>query len=391
VLNNFVSNAVKFTPQGQVEIRTDILRSDADTQDIRFSVVDTGVGIVPEEQERLFAPFVQVGDGGRLAGGTGLGLVISRRLVELMGGTVELASEVGKGTTVQFTIRVRTASAEQLPPGLAQRSAELQQQAAQIRPAPGAAQAVAEGTLVLLVDDHPVNRSVLQQQLQTLGYAADTAADGIAALAAWESGRYALVMTDCQMPGMDGYELARRIREREAVTGRPRTPIIACTAMAIAGEVERCMAAGMDDCVVKPVQLLQLQEMLQKWRPLAAPTGTQDAAIDLPFLQASWGADAAAVQGILESYARSAREDRAALREAWLRRDLGAVVEGAHRMLGASKMVGAHGLAQACTRLNAAGRGTDWAAVALAMGAFEAEYARLKSELDAMPGLRDFA
>jgi CheY-like chemotaxis protein len=136
--------------------------------------------------------------------------------------------------------------------------------------APSIAQAETEGTLVLLVDDHPVNRMLLLRQVRTLGYAAETAENGIEALEMWKSGRFGLVITDCHMPQMDGYELARSIRKLESDAGRKRVPIVACTANALQGEAEACLAAGMDDCLVKPVELPQLLEKLEQWLPMAA-------------------------------------------------------------------------------------------------------------------------
>ena len=395
VLNNFVSNAVKFTARGQVTIRVDVLVTVGDGQSLRFSVADTGAGIAPEDQKSLFAPFVQVGRvGNRLDGGTGLGLVISRRLVELMGGSVDLQSEVGKGTTLGFTLSVRTAPAALLPRPEEQRSAVLREMTAGMRQPPDAARAQAEGTLVLVVDDHPVNRALLEQQLATLGYATQTARDGEEALRQWESGRFGLVLTDCQMPGMDGYELARRIRRHEAAAGLRRMPVIACTAMALEGEVRKCLDAGMDDCLIKPVQLMEMLRTLQRWLPL--PGGRPDAGpgaaaaqpampvgsvVDTALLEETWGSDPGTIRSILAAYGRSAGEDRAALRNAMVHRDLDAAMQVAHRMLGASRMVGAQGLADACALVNVASRERNWHALIAAMEAFEAEYARLGSEL----------
>ncbi len=377
VVNNFVSNAVKFTARGRVEIRADVIANGETSQSVRFSVADSGIGIAPEDQQRLFEPFVQVGRGSsRVPGGTGLGLVISRRLVELMGGSVDVASALGSGTTVSFVIAMRTAPADLLPRPRADMTARLRASTARTRPAPGVAQAAAEGTLVLLVDDHPVNRMLLERQLETLGYATESTHDGGQALRQWESGRFGLVFTDCEMPGMDGYELARQIRRREAAGGLRRTPIIACTAMALAGEIEKCREAGMDDCVFKPVELQLLRKTLQQWLPIP-----DDSAVDRNSLEAAWGSDPARIEAILDAYQRSVHEDRAALVAAVAGRDLAGVVRVAHRMLGASRMVGARGLAASCELLTAASREGDWRHLAGAMEAFEEEFARIQSEL----------
>ncbi len=221
---------------------------------------DTCIGISSEDQASLFQPFSQVeGDAGRRRpGGTGLGLVISRQLAQMMGGAISMDSAQGAGTTVTLELSLAVAEA---PPGSgADDDRAHLTSTAMRRVAPSVAQAEAEGTLVLLVDDHPVNRMLIVRQVRTLGYAAQTADDGVQALEMWKSGRFALVITDCHMPHMDGYELARNIRRLESEAGRERVPIIACTANALQGEAETCFAAGMDDFLVKPLELAQLTD-----------------------------------------------------------------------------------------------------------------------------------
>jgi CheY-like chemotaxis protein len=137
------------------------------------------------------------------------------------------------------------------------------------RTPPRAEEARKKGMLVLLVDDHPVNRMVLEKQLNSLGYAAEMAENGLAAIEKWKAGGVGAVITDCNMPEMDGFALARHIRDAEALRDEHRMPIIACTANALGGEAEKCYAAGMDDYLAKPVDLAQLQEKLRVWLPLA--------------------------------------------------------------------------------------------------------------------------
>jgi CheY-like chemotaxis protein/HPt (histidine-containing phosphotransfer) domain-containing protein/two-component sensor histidine kinase len=396
ILNNLVSNAVKFTAAGGIEIGVEVLETDGARQLLRLSVTDTGVGISPEDQQRLFQPFVQVGGaGGGAWGGTGLGLAISRQLAALMQGSIALRSAPGQGTTLSLVIPVRTAETRLLSPTIEARLAELRQATRGMRPAPSEAAAEAEGSLVLVVDDHPVNRMLLQEQLATLGYAAEAVQDAAEGLQRWNGGRFALVLTDCQMPGMDGYELTRRIRAAEAAAGRGRTPVIACTAMALPDQQDRCRAAGMDDIVFKPVELGTLLATMRRWLPLShgaarGPDGDPPnpdrapaaGAVDIRLLEATWGSDAGNIQAVLAAYARSVSEDSGDLRDALARRDAQGLVHVTHRMLGASKMVGAHALAESCALLNAAARDGNWQRVVDTMQAVDAETARVLAELD---------
>jgi PAS domain S-box-containing protein len=389
ILNNFVGNAVKFTSEGHVEIRADVLADDQGSQSLRLSVMDTGVGIAPEEQARLFEPFVQATTDSA-AGGTGLGLVISRRLAAMMGGTVHLTSEPGKGTTLVLELELRKAPAQLLPRPRAEQAQDLRRLIAQDDAGPRTAQAPAAGASILIVDDHPVNRELLQQQVEALGYAARTAVDGSDALAQWRAGGVSLVLTDCQMPRMSGYELARQIRAREAAEGTARAPIVACTAMALGEEREKCLAAGMDDVLFKPVELRRLFDVLQRWcprnalppqHPAAIATGQEShSTLDASLVAATWGPDPKTLEGIAAAYLQSVRDDHARLRAAAACRDAKAVRELAHRMLGASSMVGATGIAESCMQLTAASRDARWDDLQLALEALGQEQARLEAE-----------
>jgi CheY-like chemotaxis protein len=381
VLNNFVSNAIKFTSEGWIDINVQWLGRAEGNETLRFEVKDTGAGISLQDQQRLFQPFTQAAgdeDSKRRAGGTGLGLVICRQLAQMMGGSITLASEPGKGTTITLDLSLPIAEA---PPGSGTAPAWTPTPAgAGRRSAPSIEQAAAEGTLVLLVDDHPVNRMLLLRQVRTLGYAAQAAEDGVHALELWKSGRFGLVITDCHMPHMDGYELARNIRQLEAQAGRERVPIIACTANALPGEADACFAAGMDDFLVKPVQLAQLTEKMDRW--LAIPA-TANVPIDQALLTATCGGDASMVSDVLAAFRRSSEEDAAGLTQAFAAEDIAQVTQVAHRMAGASTMVGAHAFAAACQQIERASRAGDWTAVRAALPPFERERMRLAAWFDA--------
>ena len=349
VIANLLSNSVKFTPQGRVEVRAKVLAEDEGEQKVEISVEDTGIGISSEDQRKLFEPFQQV-DGGatRRAGGTGLGLVISREITQKMGGELTLESDPGKGTTTRVTLTLPIGDPAKIAPEIH----PAIEGAALDGPLPGSAlEAQRAGRLLLLVEDHPVNRRVICTQLEAIGFLAETAEDGIQGLERMGERDYALVLADIHMPNMDGYELARRARFREAETGGPRVPMIAVTASALHGELERCRQAGMDDLITKPTTIAILSDRLRRmlpdlpWVEGAAPEGAPapppkaDAApapeaqdpepeqrdpepgdgevLDPSVLVEMTGGDAALGESLLGQFVESARADAIAVKEAF--------------------------------------------------------------------------
>ncbi|MBW8079237.1 MAG: GAF domain-containing protein [Gallionella sp.] len=272
ILNNFTSNAIKFTERGTVRIRAGrIKRNDNGNETIRFSVQDNGLGISAEQQARLFRQYEQASaETARLYGGTGLGLAICRRLAELMDGALSVESAIGRGSTFSFTVDLPVAG--QLEQDRLRRhsdDADTLDEAPDISPMNNNGKRIS----LLIVDDHPLNRMLLKQQLGMLGVTADAAADGAEALEKYQAGAYDLIITDCHMPEMDGYELTFRIRELEKRAGGTRIPIIAWTANVLAEESDRCGHAGMDDLLTKPTELADLRTMLVKW--LVRPSAPQ--------------------------------------------------------------------------------------------------------------------
>ena len=401
ILNNFVSNAIKFTSQGTIEIKADLIeRVDAEDR-VRFSVKDTGIGISLENQRQLFEPFRQAdGETTRRYGGTGLGLTICRRLADLMGGSIEMVSELGKGTTMILTVLLPIANSQDLPKTESEATRDLLSDTTRMRRmAPSVAQAETEGTLVLLVDDHPTNRLLLMRQVKTLGYAAESAENGVDALDKWKSGRFKMVITDCNMPDMDGYELARSIRRHESANEGKRIPIIACTANALGGEAEICFAAGMDDYLAKPVKLTELLKKLDQWLPIPeqsdtpsvqfggrsdAPAPGAAAPVDRSVLAEISGGDAGAERDILLDFRRVNDEDAAMLKQAITNSDIPQVTRASHRIKGACRMVGAMGLASVCEHIEHASRANDWNTITVYMGAFHQEWMRLNAYFDAL-------
>ncbi len=395
ILNNLVSNALKFTTHGHVEIKAKWIAHSDGRDHVQFVVSDTGVGISLDDQRRLFQPFSQGDRGARgQVGGTGLGLTICRRLAGLMGGTIEMHSEPGCGTTMTLSLGLPVADPAQLPQVDSARDHErLVGSIRSRRQAPGIEQAVGEGTLVLIVDDHPTNRMLLLRQVHTLGYAAESSSNGVEALARWQGKAFGLIITDCNMPEMDGYELARAVREIESEGATTRVPIIACTANALAGQMDKCLAAGMDDCLVKPVHLAQLSGKLDQWLPLPgvdrpdnvdpAQCAIDSGALDRSVLEEMSGGDAVVERSILLSFREANDVDAAQLEQAVIDQDPLRVTRAAHRISGASKMIGALGLAAVCERIEHAGRAVDWTSIDADMDSLQHECRRLNTQLDA--------
>jgi PAS domain S-box-containing protein len=361
ILDNLVSNALKFTAEGSVEVRADLLGRAGNTDIVCLSVKDTGIGIEQEAQQRLFQPFEQAGTAtARLYGGTGLGLSISRRLAEMMGGTIQLESAPGNGTTVSLTLT--------LPIDDAQLTECESNDTLSVIPLAAPA-ALGTGPLVLAVDDHPTNRELLARQIEALGLRVRTAIDGREALALWQAGGITIVVTDCNMPVMDGYALSRAIRQLEAKQGMPRTPIVAWTATVLPDAELLCHTAGIDDILTKPAELSALSKILAKWLPSTtaeippssdedAGTGSQVPSAEIFGLAGleKIATTAAERTEIVQHFMTHNESDRSALRAAQIIMDLPACARIAHRMKGSSKMVGAQELAAACEDLERAAR-----------------------------------
>ena len=329
VLMNLLSNAVKFTRHGSIDV---VVRVDRDEQGrgiLSGCVSDTGIGIAPAQQKGLFDAYAQADTTTtRKYGGTGLGLTICRELVQLMGGSIALHSEEGVGTTVSFT----------LPVGLTARPPESVEGAAEVSHDFSAG----AGT-VLVVEDHPQNRFILAEQMRSLGVRAELVADGAAALAAIENPTIQLVLMDCHMPEMDGYEATRRIRQREAQLGLPRVTVIAVSAATDSRHLEKCMSSGMDGVLKKPLRLDELRSMLRLWltsAPVVSGNAPRAASISSQPM-----ADPLRKVDLHALYRQSVEEDEAALDSAFAEDDREHVVHFAHRLKGAALMVDAKALA----------------------------------------------
>jgi len=509
ILFNLVGNAVKFTETGQVVMRADLESLKDGQATVHYRIEDQGIGMTGEEVARLFQPFQQAdASTTRRFGGTGLGLTIVRRLVDMMGGTIEVGSTPGKGS--RFTVILTHTVAEReeassgvdlsgirlldLTPGGGLRSkihmaylepcgvtveplrdparlrevideaavggqpydvvlvgfdcdarlkAELAEhchqghaletvrmvierrstdigsladrpgvinvgatpltrrglvgavaaaagrappeatrvggpEPRQSRAAPSVADAIANRELVLVVEDNKTNQDVIRRQLEVLGYRCEVAGDGEAGLEAIRTGRHALVLTDVNMPKMDGLEMTGHVRRNETDESA-RLPIVAITANAMQGEVTRCLKAGMDDCLTKPIEMARLEAVLHRWLPhvsdVTDPTDPHDAdgdghpgeveragttPVDLSALTEIFGDDPETIAEILGEFLAPAWQTIADVEEAVGTGDAGGIVAACHKLKSSSRAVGANALSDLCHLLERSGVANDW-------------------------------
>ncbi|MDB9313838.1 PAS domain S-box protein [Spirulina sp. CS-785/01] len=252
ILINLLSNAIKFTPQGEITLESYLLSQNEQEARIGFIVKDTGVGIAPEELQDLFNPFVQTEAGIHSKQGTGLGLAITQRYVEFLGGTITVDSQVGKGTSFQFEIQV-------IP-----LETELEEEELVTREVVGLAPDQPEYRL-LIVDDQTVNRQLLKQILDPLGFVTKEAENGEEAVTLWESWQPHLIWMDMRMPVMDGYEATQSIRTREKEQQTSPTPILALTASAFDDQRDIALDAGCHDFVSKPFRIPIILDKLEQY------------------------------------------------------------------------------------------------------------------------------
>lgn len=515
IVFNLTGNAVKFSEEGEVVIRADKVSSDADTTTVKISVIDQGIGISEEAQSKLFEAFSQADNSTtRRFGGTGLGLTICKGLMDKMGGTISVESEIGSGSTfwieiklgndhspnaapvdvdlndvnvlavsesptarlaiesyiassggqakayetmdeliahlggtdnqplqiiVIDTVHSETITLDKLPEPLIgdakvlvinagqRRSARIEdghtvsldgspirrtqfltaaavavgrasplvkevETETEIVTALSIDEARAQGTLILLAEDNLTNQRVIERQLKNLGYTCEIADDGKLALAAWREGDYALLLTDCHMPNMDGFELTGSVRADEQGSGI-RKPIIAVTANALEGEAQRCIAAGMDDYLSKPLAMADLKAKLTKWmpapsqpkpapaatgrdtevdldqdlpeplasgEPVSVPAENPDSPIDRSALKAIFGDDDATVDEILKDFLQPSADNVDEIMTAFKAKDAEGVGKAAHKLKSSSRSVGANDLADICAILEEAGKSENW-------------------------------
>jgi len=341
ILSNLLSNAIKFTEAGKVLVSVDG-KIDQENQllDIRLLVRDTGIGINLEDQAKLFTAFSQVNIGGSSSsGGAGLGLMISRTLCSMMQGELTLSSVPGLGTLIEVQITLPVL--DPLPP--------MKTEASVVSPA--------RKLNVLVVDDYPANRLLLSQQLSYLGHNVCDESDGRLGLKSWRSNDFDVVITDCNMPTMNGYELSRAIRIEEENSKKHACVILGFTANAQLEEIDRCLEAGMDDCLFKPISMDDLNERLLKVEPLPENSmgeevnGQIDESIDVSSLEKLSSGNSDFVEKLLHDLSLSNEQDLHYLLELFSANNLEGLSELAHRIKGGARIIKAKHLIQCCEKL----------------------------------------
>lgn len=346
VLNNLVSNAIKFTKEGEVFVK---LKSQSGGL-FRFEVTDTGRGIEKENQAKIFEPFMQ-GDISttRQFGGTGLGLAISKELVQMMGGEIGLESEFGKGTTFWFTAKFDE---------LLGVEASLQFDFSKIRQKSSQTLKKTKPK-ILVVEDNPINQEVALGRLRQLGIKGDVAQNGLEALKLLKKKSYDLILMDCRMPKMDGFEATKHIRQFE--NDKKHIKIIAMTASVTAEERENCFQAGMDDYLAKPMKIEVLAETLNKHLQYKLPPPKLnvkgdvvqhpfaqflDAKILQNFVEIESRGEKNFVKEMMEIYLSHTETEFTKLQKAFEKSDFETIKNKAHSLKGSSGNIGIHNLFQ---------------------------------------------
>ena len=357
IITNLIGNAIKFTGEGYIKLDVSSRRISDRRSELHFRIDDTGIGIPPDKLEHIFEKFTQAdASTSRKYGGTGLGLAICTRLVEQMQGMIGVDSVQGQGSSFWFSVPFETLSAEAISQMEREKEAARQNREQNASGGFGKAR-------VLVIDDHPINLVFAKKLLEKFGVGTvDTVDNGAGALDMMVEGRYDLVLTDCQMPEMDGYEVAREIRNRER-DGKKSIPIVAMTANAMVGDREKCLDAGMDDYISKPVNEGRLLEVLSTWLKHKMGEGPQasapiqntviesnemadDAPVDMEHLRMMIGDDPDDQAEIIAMFIDLTAESLQLLTEQY--EDAEEWKKTAHKMKGSAANFGANQLMELC-------------------------------------------
>ncbi len=398
VLTNLLGNAIKFTKKGGVLLKVTSSPDVGEYESITFEVVDTGIGISPRKQQQIFDSFAQEdGSTTRRYGGTGLGLSISKQLVEMMGGEIVLRSEPGKGSTFSFTLRLRAdrkGAMSSIEDTFTHVYGELDAANPAVAPLRGK---------VLVAEDNAVNQAVATGLLESMGVESEVVSNGREAVDAFLTGNYDAILMDCQMPVLDGYEATEEIRRIESDRHGEPLRIIAVTANVLAGDMEKCIAAGMDDYLRKPYSGEQLHAALTKVLPQGRPPSENEQApkldldpgmpmpdpdgeaVDDRALDAlaalPLASDKSLVSQVIQTYINSSLDLMTKLGEAIDRSDAECIRTAAHSLKSSSANVGAVRLAELCASIETSTRASDRASAVTLQRQIKEEYPRVIESL----------
>ena len=360
VFLNLLTNAVKYNHENGT---VSVIFEHGDDNLLRIGVRDTGVGISPEKLKELFQPFNRLGAEFSGVEGSGIGLVITRQLVDLMRGELEIDSNPGEGST--FWVRLELA-----PTSKAGSLVDFPDPKTTRVSRPDG-----ETSHILVAEDNLINQELMAAQLNILGYSADYVENGAQALELWQRGHYKLLLTDIRMPEMNGYELVQEIREQE--NGHDaRAPVIAITANALEADVEKCFAVGVDDVIPKPVELDDLRSALEKWAPanLSDEAGQDkheavdlvvEGVIDLSVLKQSTGDNPDLHRRLLKSYQETLEDELEHIQQAFAWKNNEQIAEYTHKLKSSSRSLGAMVMAQTCQQLESRATDAAWDQIAV--------------------------
>ena len=414
ILTNLIGNAIKFTNVGEVVISVFLVKETFESSLLHFEVKDTGIGIAPEARAGLFLSFSQIkGEGVSSRQGTGLGLAISKQLVELMGGEIYVLSELGKGSTFWFDLWMEKAGDSQVEEDGIETPSRIWPTSRNV------------DLHVLVVEDNLVNQEVTIGMLKLLGCSVTLAETGREAIETVKSNTYDLILMDCQIPEMDGCEATAEIRKYEALRVKrveikgapshaspltPHLPIIALTANVLAGEHQKCLDAGMDDYISKPLSIQKLKEIMKRWssfqvkeshtsletrEPLNEGKSIQlnEKPFDLDVLdaiQALGGqSDPDFLLRIIQRFIRETQERLETLEKAVNIGDSTLLERTAHSLKGSSGSIGARRMAQLCARLERYGSEGDMHEVTIVLRDINVEYNKTVRVLEGKAGRKD--
>ncbi len=382
VFLNLLTNAVKYNhEQGEI----DLFCETGENGMLRIGVRDTGLGISADKMKELFQPFNRLGAEFSGVEGTGIGLVISRQLVDLMNGKLEIESEPGEGSTFWISL----SQIDVLETG-------SDTSVVRLEVSNNGPRGSDKHSRILVAEDNPINQELMAAQLSILGYQADYAGNGEQALAEWRQGDYGLLLTDIRMPEMNGYELVREIRQMEHVNGQ-RAPVIAITANALEADVEKCFAAGVDEVIPKPVELEDLRNALDKWAPggevrpehkIGVGSGWQPStnSIDFDVLAQSTGDNPELHRNLFEAYAESLEVELDNIQQAFAWKNSEQIGEYCHKLKSSSRSLGVIGMADFCQRFEDAAKRNSWVQIEKLMPGLRKIAAEAKSSISAYSG-----